>query len=118
MELASGPELLQTFISQSLQPGPAISMKCSSTGNPLPHIRWFVDSQELLPSPKDPLQARFWQISDRYSIGSYRQSNTEMVSHINISQVRIEDSGNYKCVAYNLIADAQHSARLNIYGEG
>ena len=116
MELASRPELLQTFISQSLQPGPAISMKCSGTGNPLPEIRWFVDSQELLPSPMDPLQARFWQMSDRYSIGSYRHSTTEIVSHINITQVRIEDSGNYKCVASNLVSSAEHSARLNVYG--
>ncbi|CAG7824218.1 unnamed protein product, partial [Allacma fusca] len=90
-------------------------MKCSATGNPIPGIQWFVDSQELLPSPNDPLQARFWQMSDRYSIGSYRQSTTEIVSHINITQVRIEDSGDYRCVAINLVSSVSHSARLNIY---
>jgi hypothetical protein len=85
----------------------------------VPEIGWTVDGQELVPtwpSRDDPLEARYWQISDRYSVGSYRQF-TETVSHVNITSVRVEDGGAYQCTAFNLLGRLSHSARLNIYGK-
>ena len=119
MYTASSPELQHTFISQSLQPGPTVSLKCSATGNPIPDLSWYVDGTELVStwaSKDDPLEARYWQISDRYSVGSYRQF-TEIVSHVNITNVRVEDGGAYQCMASNLLGRVSHSARLNIYGK-
>jgi len=85
-------------------------------GNPRPIISWEVDGELLQPSSRDPLETRFWQISDRYSIGSYDFS-AETISHVNISNLRVEDSGLYKCTASNLLATVVHSARLNVYGK-
>jgi len=113
------PEFQGAFIAQSLQPGPSVSLKCSARANPLPEIQWSVDGNELLPTPQDPLQARYWQLSDRYSIGSFGSSRvaTEVISHVNITNVRVEDSGRVTCTATNLVGTKSHSARLNIYGE-
>lgn len=33
------PVLLYSFIEQTLQPGPAVSLKCSATGNPTPEVK-------------------------------------------------------------------------------
>ena len=42
----------------------------------------------------------------------------DVVSHVNISRVRVEDGGQYKCKASNRAGEMEHRARLNIYGEG
>jgi len=96
-----------------------VSLKCSASGNPVPELAWSVDGQELVPTwpvRDDPVEARYWQISDRYSVGSYRQF-TETVSHVNITGVRVEDGGAYQCTASNLLGRLSHSARLNVYGK-
>lgn len=41
------PVLTYTFIEQTLQPGPEISLKCSATGNPTPNIKWMLDGFNL-----------------------------------------------------------------------
>lgn len=41
------PTLIYSFIEQTLQPGPAVSLKCSATGNPTPHIKWTLDGFDL-----------------------------------------------------------------------
>lgn len=41
------PVLLYSFIEQTLQPGPAVSLKCSATGNPTPQISWTLDGFPL-----------------------------------------------------------------------
>lgn len=37
------PEFKETFKSQLLKPGPALSLKCVAAGNPLPQITWTLD---------------------------------------------------------------------------
>lgn len=39
-----------------------------------------------------------------------------MVSYVNITSLRIEDGGEYKCKADNGIATAEHQRRINIIG--
>lgn len=39
-----------------------------------------------------------------------------VISHVNISNVRSEDGGTYACQATNRAGSDLHSARLNIYG--
>lgn len=41
------PSLLYSFIEQTLQPGPAVSLKCSAAGNPTPQISWTLDGFPL-----------------------------------------------------------------------
>lgn len=41
------PVLLYSFIEQTLQPGPAVSLKCSAAGNPTPQISWTLDKFPL-----------------------------------------------------------------------
>ncbi|ODM92162.1 Down syndrome cell adhesion molecule-like protein Dscam2 [Orchesella cincta] len=111
--MTSTPELVNTFISQSLQPGPFITLKCSAVGNPIPKITWTIDN-----TPVHQNEQEYWaqQQYTRISIGSYQLHNYETVSHLNISGIQVENSGVYKCEASNLVGSSFHSARLNIYG--
>lgn len=40
----------------------------------------------------------------------------DVISHVNISSVNVEDGGEYRCTAKNRVGSSSHSARLNIYG--
>lgn len=52
----------------------------------------------------------------RFAIGQYTDVSGDVISHLNISHVRPDDGGLYKCVASNSMGHAEHSARLNVYG--
>ncbi|XP_057660096.1 cell adhesion molecule Dscam2 isoform X2 [Diorhabda carinulata] len=97
------PILLYSFIEQTLQPGPAVSLKCSASGNPTPQISWTLDGFSL------PSHGRF-------VIGQYVTVHGDVISHVNISHVMVEDGGEYMCTAENRAGKSSHSARLNIYG--
>ncbi|XP_050300550.1 cell adhesion molecule Dscam2 isoform X1 [Anthonomus grandis grandis] len=97
------PVLLYSFIEQTLQPGPAVSLKCSASGNPTPQISWLLDGFPL------PSHGRF-------VIGQYVTVHGDVISHVNISHVMVEDGGEYTCNAENRAGKTSHSARLNIYG--
>lgn len=50
-------------------------------------------------------------------IGQYITVHGDVISHVNISHVMVEDGGEYSCIADNRAGKVSHSARLNIYGE-
>lgn len=52
----------------------------------------------------------------RVMIGQYVTVFGDVVSHVNISNVKAEDGGEYECEAVNRAGVAKHQARLNIYG--
>nr|XP_031836501.1 Down syndrome cell adhesion molecule-like protein Dscam2 isoform X10 [Nomia melanderi] len=97
------PMLLHSFISQTMQPGPAVSMKCSAAGNPTPQVTWALDGFPL------PTNGRF-------VIGQYVTVHGDVISHVNISHAMVEDGGEYSCTAENRAGKANHAARLNVYG--
>ncbi|XP_033322593.1 Down syndrome cell adhesion molecule 2 isoform X5 [Megalopta genalis] len=97
------PMLLHSFISQTMQPGPAVSMKCSAAGNPTPQVTWALDG---FPLPTN----------GRYVIGQYVTVHGDVISHVNISHAMVEDGGEYSCTAENRAGKATHAARLNVYG--
>ncbi|XP_055845688.1 cell adhesion molecule Dscam2 isoform X7 [Episyrphus balteatus] len=97
------PVLLYSFIEQTLQPGPAVSLKCSAAGNPTPQISWTLDG---FPLPSN----------GRFMIGQYITVHGDVISHVNISHVMVEDGGEYSCNGENRAGKVSHSARLNIYG--
>ncbi|XP_068082151.1 cell adhesion molecule Dscam2 [Anabrus simplex] len=97
------PQLAYKFIEQTMQPGPSVSLKCSASGNPTPQISWTLDG---FPLPQN----------ERLMIGQYVTVFGDVISHVNISSVKPEDSGEYECVAENRAGKATHNARLNVYG--
>ncbi|XP_044257604.1 Down syndrome cell adhesion molecule-like protein Dscam2 isoform X1 [Tribolium madens] len=100
------PELQYTFIEQAMRPGPQVSLRCSATGSPPPQFRWFLDGEPLSDITS----------GHRYAISQYVDQNGDVISHLNISNVRVEDGGLYSCRALNSLGSTEHSARLNIYG--
>jgi hypothetical protein len=41
----------------------------------------------------------------------------DVISHVNISRVAVEDGGVYECAAENRVGRTTHSAALRVYGE-
>lgn len=52
----------------------------------------------------------------RFVIGQYVTVHGDVISHVNISQVMVEDGGEYSCTAENRAGKVTHNARLNVYG--
>jgi len=68
---------------------------------------WLLDSQPIMDV----------SLHHRFAIGQFVDMSGDVISHLNISHVRPDDGGLYKCVASNSMGSVQHSARLNVYGE-
>ncbi|XP_017969064.1 Down syndrome cell adhesion molecule-like protein Dscam2 isoform X1 [Drosophila navojoa] len=100
------PELIYTFIEQNVRPGPLISLKCSASGSPPPQFAWLLDSQPIMDI----------SLHHRFAIGQFVDVSGDVISHLNISHVRPDDGGLYRCVATNTMGSVEHSARLNVYG--
>ncbi|KAA0202807.1 hypothetical protein HAZT_HAZT010652 [Hyalella azteca] len=49
-------------------------------------------------------------------MGQYVSAHGDVISHVDISSVRVADGGLYQCTAHNTAGQAHHSARLNVYG--
>ena len=41
------PTMAYSFIDQTVQPGPLVSLKCSASGNPTPRVTWTLDGYPL-----------------------------------------------------------------------
>lgn len=96
------PELVSTFSERTLEPGPPVSLRCTVSGNPPPRISWLLDGGELRPQG--------------YALGSFLDSSGAVVSHLNMTSIRVQHGGVYTCLARNLLGTAQHSAAVNVYG--
>ncbi|CAL1295376.1 unnamed protein product, partial [Larinioides sclopetarius] len=97
------PEFQETFDEQTIQPGPSLSLKCVASGNPLPQIVWRLDDA---PIPEN----------HRIRFGDYVTKDGFVVSFVNISNVKTEDGGDYKCVANNGVGEVSHESRVNVLG--
>ncbi|XP_059473437.1 cell adhesion molecule Dscam2-like isoform X4 [Neocloeon triangulifer] len=100
---AVAPELHGTFIAQTIQPGPSVSLRCAASGSPHPHITWLLDGAEL-------------GGSNGLVLNSFLASGGDVVSHLNITSARVHHGGLYTCLASNAAGTASHSAPLNVYG--
>lgn len=49
-------------------------------------------------------------------IGQYVTLSSDVVSHVNITNVKPDDGGEFSCIAKSRAGESSHSARLNIYG--
>ncbi|XP_064480158.1 cell adhesion molecule Dscam1-like [Ornithodoros turicata] len=96
--------VLENIFSESVyKPGGSVSLRCTATGNPLPQVTWDLDGRHL---PE----------TIRYRVGDYVTRDNRVVSYVNISSVRPEDGGLYRCRASNDVGSVAHSARINVYG--
>ncbi|GLH11406.1 Down syndrome cell adhesion molecule-like protein Dscam2 [Gryllus bimaculatus] len=86
-----------------MQPGPDVSLKCVATGQPTPQMHWSLDG---FPLPH----------GERFVIGQYVTMAGDVISHVNISRVAVEDGGTYECSAVNRVGRVSHRAPLRVYG--
>ncbi|RWS09623.1 Down syndrome cell adhesion molecule-like protein Dscam2, partial [Dinothrombium tinctorium] len=100
----SAPVLTSSFTDRLLHPKEDVSISCSANGKPLPRITWLYN--------KAPIRS----VDPRVSIKEYINFRDEISSFLNITALRVEDSGLYTCRATNDVASATHTARLNVYG--
>jgi Down syndrome cell adhesion molecule-like protein 1 len=49
-------------------------------------------------------------------IGQYVTAHGDVIAHVNITHVMVEDGGEYACSVENRAGKTTHSARLNVYG--
>ncbi|XP_075984284.1 cell adhesion molecule Dscam2-like isoform X2 [Anticarsia gemmatalis] len=101
----TAPELHYTFIEQALHPGPALALHCAASGSPPPRFTWLLDGQ--------PVEEHN---TPQRSITQFMNSNSDIVSYLNLTSVRPEDGGRYTCRAHNSRGAVEHSTRLNVYG--
>lgn len=50
-------------------------------------------------------------------MGQYVTIHDDVISHVNISNLKEEDGGEYTCTARNSVSQVSHSARINVYGK-
>ena len=97
------PQIRQTFGDETLQPGSSVFLKCVASGNPTPEITWELDGRRL-------------SNNDRYQIGQYVTVDGDVFSHLNVTSIRTNDGGLYRCTASSKVGSVDHSARINVYG--
>lgn len=101
---AAKPHVFHHFEDQYSRVGPKASLVCAVSGSPLPTVRWTLDDEPLVSD------------DDQVTVGSYVSDTGDVYSHVNISSVRLEDGGIYRCIAENRVGDDYHEGRLNVFG--
>lgn len=97
------PQLHATFEDETLQPGASVSIRCIASGNPTPEITWTLDDATV-------------PTYDRFKIKTIITAQSDVVSYVNVSNMRVEDGGEYKCHVINDYGQVAHSARMNVIG--
>ncbi|XP_074653669.1 cell adhesion molecule Dscam1-like [Tubulanus polymorphus] len=97
------PAMHFTFNDDYVQPGSKVSLRCTTSGNPVPSVSWTLDDSPI-PS------------ISRYTVGHWVSQDGDVHSYVNITKVQIQDGGQYRCTAINKVGSANHSSRLFVYG--
>jgi down syndrome cell adhesion molecule homolog len=101
--LDEAPNFHETFSNQVLNPGGPLSLICSARGNPLPQITWQLDGHNF-------------QGTHRSRFADFVSRQDKVVSFLNISDLRVEDGGVYKCIAENSAGKIYHQQRIDVLG--
>lgn len=87
---------MDSFQSGEVQVGRSVELPCIASGFPNPTIRWLKDGRPL------PADSRW----------------TRRLTGLTISDLRMEDSGNYICEVTNSFGSKEVTGYLNVIGEG
>uniref|UniRef100_A0A8C7L333 Neuregulin 2a n=1 Tax=Oncorhynchus kisutch TaxID=8019 RepID=A0A8C7L333_ONCKI len=79
-----------------VEEGSRLTVKCEATGNPSPTYKWFKDGSELKKSRDVKIKSS--------------QKN----SRVQISRAKLEHSGNYTCVAENLLGNSNSTSTVHV----
>nr|XP_019943654.1 PREDICTED: Down syndrome cell adhesion molecule-like protein 1 [Paralichthys olivaceus] len=88
----STPSVLDSFQSGEVQVGHSVELPCVASGYPNPTIRWLKDGRPL------PADSRW----------------TRRITGLTISDLRLEDSGNYICEVTNSFGSKEVTGHLNV----
>lgn len=91
----SPPSVMDSFQSGEVQVGRSIELPCIASGYPNPTIRWLKDGRPL------PADSRW----------------TRRLTGLTISDLRLEDSGNYICEVTNSFGSKEVTGHLNVIGK-
>ncbi|KAF8789149.1 Down syndrome cell adhesion molecule-like [Argiope bruennichi] len=97
------PTLISVFHEHTLHPGDDASLQCISNGNPVPSVTWYLDGAIVKQNP-------------RMTASDYTSDAGDVVSFLNITDIQIEDSGEYQCHVTNDVGVVFHANRVNVYG--
>lgn len=86
---------MDSFQSGEVQVGRSIELPCIASGYPNPTIRWLKDGRPL------PADSRW----------------TRRLTGLTISDLRLEDSGNYICEVTNSFGSKEVTGHLNVIGK-
>nr|XP_046172188.1 pro-neuregulin-2, membrane-bound isoform-like isoform X1 [Oncorhynchus gorbuscha] len=93
---AIAPKLKRMRNPLMVDEGSRLTVKCEATGNPSPTYKWFKDGSELKKSREVKIKSS--------------QKN----SRVQISRAKLEDSGNYTCVAENLLGNSNSTSTVHV----
>ncbi|XP_056586207.1 neuregulin 2a isoform X7 [Triplophysa dalaica] len=95
-DCALGPELKPMKKTVLVNEGRKLIVKCEASGNPTPDYKWYKDGAEL---------RRSKQIKIR---------NVKKISKVQIGRAKLEDSGNYTCVAENIVGKVNGTSTVHV----
>ncbi|XP_050356636.1 cell adhesion molecule Dscam2-like [Nymphalis io] len=106
-DIESGNILItQHFNEKIISPGEDVSLQCTATSDRPPRFIWERDGV-VISSNTD----------SRHILGQMMSSTgIGVISHLNISRVRVEDGGLYSCIAFEGDSTTRHTARIDVYG--
>ncbi|KAL1445475.1 hypothetical protein MTO96_006672 [Rhipicephalus appendiculatus] len=98
----TAPVLLESPKDSKVKPGDSLLLKCEATGSPAPKITWSVGWHSC--SPHEIEQ------------GQHEGGDNHLASYVNISRIRTDEAGVWRCVAVNSAGVAEATARVAVRG--
>ncbi|KAG7174552.1 Down syndrome cell adhesion molecule-like protein 2-like 6 [Homarus americanus] len=99
----AAPQLVDTSGPQVVSPGARVTLVCKVQGSPPPALSWTMRGRPAITA--DPRISRPGQVD-----------GDQVESHLNITSVRVEDGGQWTCLAENRAGHVEHTGRLNVRG--
>lgn len=88
------PEVVRDATDIEVEQGESARIECQITGNPIPHVEWFRDSEKVKETKRIKLKA------------------DEETFSLNFKETELDDEGDYKCVARNEFGSVSTQAEL------
>uniref|UniRef100_A0A8C1KTF7 Neuregulin 2a n=1 Tax=Cyprinus carpio TaxID=7962 RepID=A0A8C1KTF7_CYPCA len=94
---AAPPSLKRMKNRVSVGEGSKLIVRCGASGNPTPQYKWYKDGTELKKSKEIKISR-----------------NGKKTSKVQISSAKLEDSGNYTCVAENILGKDNGTSTVHV----